>query len=369
MPMPRAAALWLVILVPRLLAENPTECGVRRADSGGRACPPGLAKTPQGSAWPWQVRLELATENEHFCSGAVISEYWVITAAHCFIPPVPQNLREIVVVTGLNDQMRPEQWARYTKPHDIIMHEEFNEQTGENDIALVRMGERIAFDEHVKPVCFPDRDIFFNNRWSACYITGWMKSGEETSDLLQEVPVAFVSFKDCNDTIFSGKLQPSMMCMDFKDQELACLLESGGPVVCKAWNRQQFFQIGLVSWVNDCSQRWPGVFTMTMSYLNWIEQVTARYGKMFDFRKYGVNNAARQKRMRFKNRNRGVVIVQPLKNHTTVYRPCLPPSVSITGIATTVTFAEAASGSVRCSSVIGMTIAHIRSFMLTMLAT
>ncbi|XP_051891050.1 serine protease 27-like [Pristis pectinata] len=372
--MPLVTVHWLAIpallLAARLLAQTPSRCGVRKAGSGGSAAPPGLAQPPQGSPWPWQVSLELAAENKHFCGGAIISEYWVITAAHCFIPPVPQNLQEIVVVTGLNRQMNPEQWARYSNPHDIIMHEEFNEQTGENDIALVRMVERINFGEHVLPVCFPDSNIFFENSWSACYITGWMKSGEETSDLLQEAPVTFISFKDCNDTIFSGKLQPSMMCMDVeKSLDLACHMDSGGPVVCKVKGGRQFFLIGVVSWMSDCSHRWPGVFTMTKSYLNWIEQVTARYGKMFDFREYGVERVTRQPRIMIHDRNNDVVLQVP-ENHTNSNVSCTPPSSTLsTDTAKTATFTLAASGNVCCTSVIGMAMVHLRSLIVTVLAT
>ncbi|XP_069792558.1 chymotrypsinogen B-like [Narcine bancroftii] len=357
-------ARWLVIpmllQVAQSLAEEPTTCGIKEGLAGQFG---GTALL--GGPWPWQVSLELATENKHFCGGAIISEYWVITAAHCFIPPVPQSLKDIVVVTGMTRQASPEMWVRYFNPHHVILHEAFNEQTGENDIALVRVGERLHFGEHVLPVCFPNNDIF-ESSWSVCYITGWMKSGEETMDLLLEAPVTLISFRECNNTIFSGKLQPSMMCMDFKkSQDLACHMDSGGPVVCKIRDGQQFYLIGVVSWVSDCSNRWPGVFTMTKSYLKWVEQVTALYGKKFDFKEYGAESIRpQQKAMSHKGQN--VIVDQAAASHTYTNVTCVPASMEMRSMATV---APAASGSVFCTSVVGIIMVHLRSLLVTVLAT
>lgn len=353
-------AMAVLVLAARLLADNPI-CGVRQQQAGGGSDVPELtARQPGG--WPWQVSLELATENKHFCGGAIISEYWVITAAHCFIPPVPQNLQEIVVVSGLSRQMRPEQWVRYSSPHDIIMHEQFNEQTGENDIALVRMVERISFGAHVLPVCFPNSEIFFGNTWSPCYITGWMKSGEETTDLLQEAPVSFISFKDCNETIFSGKLQPTMMCMDSeKSQDLACHMDSGGPVVCKVKGGRQFYLIGVVSWVSDCAQRWPGVFTMTKSYLAWIQDVTSRYGKMFDLKEYGAESTLRQQRSSVATNTKQA------KAHTN--QTCGQATMAAKAAKPTDSFTLTDSGNLCRSPLIWLAVAHLRSLVVLVLAT
>uniref|UniRef100_A0A8C2WR61 Peptidase S1 domain-containing protein n=1 Tax=Cyclopterus lumpus TaxID=8103 RepID=A0A8C2WR61_CYCLU len=59
-----------------LTAVLPSDCGSgvnsSRA-SGGQLASPG--------AWPWQVSLQVA--GSHRCRGAVISPYWIVTAAHC----------------------------------------------------------------------------------------------------------------------------------------------------------------------------------------------------------------------------------------------------------------------------------------------
>ncbi|XP_067863976.1 chymotrypsinogen A-like [Heptranchias perlo] len=354
--------LTLLLALP-LLAENPIKCGTRKVTSKGT----GKAfrgKELQTSNWPWQVSLELVAENKHFCGGAIINEYWIITAAHCFITPTTQNLQEIVVVVGLNRQLSPEMWARYSNPHDIIVHEEFDEQTGANDIALVRMIERIAFGEHVRPVCFPDSAIFFENTWTTCYVTGWMKTGEDTSDSLQEAPITLISPTDCNSTVLNGKLTTSMMCMDFQNNgSVACHIDGGGPVVCKIQRAHRYFLIGVVSWVSDCKERWPGVFSTTKSYLSWIEHVTARYGKTFDFKEYGSETVIQQKKVMSKLRSSS----QHSKNHSvtsTIFPELLLPTDTRTPITTL-----AASGNLYTTSVTGIALFHLRSLLVTVLAT
>ena len=34
-------------------------------------------------AWPWQGSLRMNNDHSHFCGAAVISDEWVVTAAHC----------------------------------------------------------------------------------------------------------------------------------------------------------------------------------------------------------------------------------------------------------------------------------------------
>ncbi|XP_067913708.1 chymotrypsinogen A-like [Heterodontus francisci] len=352
----------MLLLAAPLLAENLVKCGIR----------PEISETfqeePQPSTWPWQVSLELSVENKHFCGGAIINEYWIITAAHCFMPPVTQTLEEIVVVIGLNKQLMPEIWVHYSNPHEIILHDGFNEETGENDLALVKLGERIKFGKYAMPVCFPNDDIFFGNIWTNCQITGWMKTGEDTTDSVQQVPIKIISFRDCNATIFSGKLQPSMMCMNFQENEtIGCHMDSGGPVACKVNNTKQYFIIGVVSWVSDCEKRWPGVFTVTKSYLNWIEHITARYGKKFNFKEYGAEMANQHQRAMIKTRMHDLN-TRKVQNHSDTNSSCPGPTLTpITESVQQITLT--ASGNIYTTSVIGIALVHLRSLLITLLAT
>ncbi|XP_078098054.1 serine protease 27-like [Mustelus asterias] len=354
----RALAILMFLLAVPFLTANRATCGIRWDNS---KLFPGET---QSSIWPWQVSIELALENKHFCGGVIINEFWIVTAAHCFMPPITQSLQEIVVVIGLNKQLTPETWVHYSNPRSIILHEGFDEETGANDLALVRVSERIIFGRYAMPVCFPNDEIFFGNIWIDCQITGWMKTGEDTTDTLQEAPVRIISFRKCNATVFGGNLQPTMMCMDFdEDETIGCHLDSGGPLVCKVNETQQYFLIGSVSWVSDCEKRWPGVFTVTKSYLNWIERITGRYGKRFNFKEYGAQLANQKHRIMLKMKIHNASTQDVEKSSGTITSN--PSLTLLTKTGATLTLRLKASGNIYTFSVIGIVLVHLCSLLVT----
>ena len=69
-------------------------CGKRKAGSrivGGTDAQPG--------SWPWQVLVDFkAVQGPVWCGGSILTEDWIVTAAHCF--NVGKNPMSFTVTVG-----------------------------------------------------------------------------------------------------------------------------------------------------------------------------------------------------------------------------------------------------------------------------
>ena len=42
---------------------------------------------------------------------------------------------------------------------DILMHENYNDRTFNNDIALLRLRTKVKYNEYIRPICLPPADM------------------------------------------------------------------------------------------------------------------------------------------------------------------------------------------------------------------
>ena len=55
----------------------------------------------------------------------------------------------------------------------ILMHQDYNNQTMRNDIALIQLVEPIQFTDYVMPVCIPPTRRRVVTVGDVCYSLGW----------------------------------------------------------------------------------------------------------------------------------------------------------------------------------------------------
>ena len=87
------------------------------------------------------------------CGAFLYDVYHVITAAHC----VPNNITisSIYLSFGRWHLLSVEPWEQLKGVQQIIRHGSFNEETLENDIAILRLSDSVVFNTFVHPVCLP----------------------------------------------------------------------------------------------------------------------------------------------------------------------------------------------------------------------
>ncbi|XP_059869596.1 serine protease 55 [Delphinus delphis] len=220
--------------------------------------------------FPWQVSIQ--ARNEHFCGGAIISEWWIVSAAHCFHSEIsPTELR---VVLGTNSLSSPSLEVKGVT--SIILHKDFQKLNMDNDISLLLLDTPITFSELKEPICMPTEPGL--SRWHKCWVAGWgqtqtgLKQPMETE--LLKVPMTIVDWEKCSKEF--PRLTKNMLCAGFENETYdACQGDSGGPLVCTTESGKKWYQVGIISWGRSCGQKnVPGIYTLLENYHSWIKKMS-----------------------------------------------------------------------------------------------
>ncbi|XP_057568043.1 kallikrein-7-like isoform X2 [Hippopotamus amphibius kiboko] len=214
---------------------------------------------PRGSR-PWQVAL--LKGNQLRCGGVLVTEQWVLTAAHC-------RLSAYNVHMG-SEQLGRGQKIRATKS---FRHPGYSKQTHVDDLMLVKLNSRARLSPSVRKVNLPSG---CEPPGTECTVSGW---GTTSSPLvtfpkqLMCTNVTLISSEDCRE-VYGDALGNSMLCAGNHDsRSSACSGDAGGPLTCRGTLQ------GLVSWGSvPCGETdHPGVYTQVCKYINWINDTMRKH--------------------------------------------------------------------------------------------
>ncbi|CAG2114071.1 unnamed protein product, partial [Medioppia subpectinata] len=212
--------------------------------------------------WPWMVKLYFCSRIKNSeklqcngCGGSLISDQWIMTAAHCIDTKDNENKTTLIMATvGGDDPLTQRNFTFDTTKNNLHIHESYMDVTGSPyDIALIKLDVKLSLNNNIEPVCiFTTKlpDI------SKCVATGYgtTESGE------------------------SSRFDPSIqLCAQnqFIGNDV-CHGDSGGPLTCEIGNNV-WVQTGIVSFGEGVlcgKQKAPAVFTRVDAFKDWIEKIT-----------------------------------------------------------------------------------------------
>ncbi|XP_043923954.1 transmembrane protease serine 6 [Protopterus annectens] len=247
--------------------ENNCDCGFQSASNriiGG-------TDSLEGE-WPWQASLQV--QGYHHCGGALISDKWVVTAAHCFQDDSLASPSVWTVYLGKNKLNMTSKNEVSFKVKKIVVHQYYDYDNHDYDIALLQIERPVMKTPFVQPVCLPDSAHIFQPGIK-CWVTGWgaVKEGGDNTNILQKADVQVISQDICNWS-YQYKITPRMLCAGYaKGEKDACQGDSGGPLVCEEPSGRWFLG-GLVSWGIGCARPYYyGVYTRMTKLVSWIHMV------------------------------------------------------------------------------------------------
>ncbi|EZA47129.1 hypothetical protein DMN91_001028 [Ooceraea biroi] len=256
-----------------------THCGVRPLMSRAGKIVGG--KGAQFGEWPWQVLVREATWlglfTKNKCGGVLITDKYVITAAHC----QPGFLASLVAVFGEFDISGELESKRSVTKNvrRVIVNRGYDPATFENDLALLELESPVQFDEHIVPICMPEEGIDFTGRMAT--VTGWgrLKYNGGVPSVLQEVQVPIMENAVCQEMFqtagHSKLILESFLCAGYANgQKDSCEGDSGGPLVMERPDGR-WFLVGTVSHGIKCAAPYlPGVYMRTTYFKPWLHSIT-----------------------------------------------------------------------------------------------
>lgn len=167
---------------------------------------------------PWIASLRQKSNNQHYCSGSIISYYFIISTAHCsFQPP-----EMIIAVVGTRNLFIG--GYKYDIS-DSFIHPEYNRQTLVNDLGLLRTVMPIIFGNKVYPIalesdCTAVGEPLNTFGWNFIHIVHFFYEIyiERKTGLVVDPVLCTVGLKN------SMELNRRQICMYSKPAKLFCMV-------------------------------------------------------------------------------------------------------------------------------------------------
>ncbi|XP_041863872.1 coagulation factor IXb [Melanotaenia boesemani] len=231
---------------------------------------------------PWQVLLlyhsATVTKGQPFCGGSLVSELWVVTAAHC-VEHARINKKTFFTRVGEHDvnvDEGPERDHEVAEKHLYPLYA-FEQSPYNHDIALLKLSSPVELSNQRRPICLGPKDFIQNllRESTSSMVSGWgrLKFQGPQASKLQKLAIPRVDRTLCKQSS-QDHITRFMFCAGYSNEQRdSCQGDSGGPHATNY--KGTWFLTGIISWGEGCAMEGKyGIYTRISRYYPWISQKT-----------------------------------------------------------------------------------------------
>ncbi|XP_071452156.1 chymotrypsin BI-like [Hetaerina americana] len=168
--------------------------------------------------FPWTVLIQV--DNSYICGGSLISDEWILTAAEC-----TYGFAMFQIYIGAQNWQDDEVDRLIVDTTNRIAHGDFDPNTFKNDIALIKLRNRIGLNEYIQPITLPKysmqtEDLTGTNATAL----GWGQTSDNDTTIntdLRFVSVTVISEAECTSS-WGDNIGPGNICTDATDGKSTC---------------------------------------------------------------------------------------------------------------------------------------------------